>query len=346
MQPLAPQSPTHARRPSAKTTLTMLLHAPFTVTTTTPPRNSVTTVTPTTPPLQGHTPLTSRTSTIPISTSSPTTTVSPANRVLSSFNPTQTYHIPPHGFRASPRSESVPILDLTPHLLDRKTASDPAADREALKAEVASLLSNRRDELNTVLTASKRGSSYNISTTGSRAGSVSGSRPSSREGSLGSSPVMTPFGPSSPSSRRGSVNTTTEKPQPLAKLVVPWSLNHPSPLTMSAARAPVTFHTPASAPRELEFTVAHRSMKATYRWRTTGVAGEWVLEKEAWGCGRYVVGVLWMQRGGRRGLVRGRNEGTLLFDERGVERVVVVASVLAVLRRERQRWGTGGGSNR
>jgi len=73
--------------------------------------------------------------------------------------------------------------------------------------------------------------------------------------------------------------------------------------------------------------------------------------------GRYVVAVFYLAvssaifpvdlRSWAEGVVKrgvGTTEGTLLFDERGVDRVLVVATVLIALKRERQRWGVLGGT--
>jgi hypothetical protein len=81
------------------------------------------------------------------------------------------------------------------------------------------------------------------------------------------------------------------------------------------------------------------------------------LEKAAEGIPKYVVAVFylsvasqffpedvksWIQAVGKRGAMA--TEGTLLVDERGVEAALAVASLLVALKRERQRWGVGGGT--
>jgi hypothetical protein len=82
-----------------------------------------------------------------------------------------------------------------------------------------------------------------------------------------------------------------------------------------------------------------------------------VLEKSAREVGRYPVAVFYLTvssasfpmdlRAWAEGVVKrgvGTTEGTLLFDERGVNRLLVVATLLIALKRERQRWGVLGGT--
>ncbi|KAF8247384.1 hypothetical protein K440DRAFT_661490, partial [Wilcoxina mikolae CBS 423.85] len=75
------------------------------------------------------------------SSSASSTPATTPGRVLSSFNPTKTYHIPSHGGLLPC---TIPIYDLTPLLRDRKTANDPYNDRKLFKREVRSILKRFR----------------------------------------------------------------------------------------------------------------------------------------------------------------------------------------------------------
>ncbi|KAF8544625.1 hypothetical protein BDD12DRAFT_814968 [Trichophaea hybrida] len=234
------------------------------------------------------------------SSSASCTPVTTPGRVLSSFNPTKTYHIPSHGGLLPC---TIPIYDLTPLLRDRKTANDPYNDRKLFKREVRSILKRLR-----------------------------GSRGKEKD--------------------KGVSETMELDGMVLRDWQVPWGLWKPISVRLREREEEVEVWTGDYDPRSQEFEWAG----ASYRWRFTSPR-ELVLEKQANGIGRYTVAVFcltvssaffpaelraWAEVVVKRGV--GSTEGTLLFDSRGVDRTVVVATCLIALKRERQRWGVLGGT--
>ncbi|KAI5817611.1 hypothetical protein BZA77DRAFT_244754 [Pyronema omphalodes] len=225
----------------------------------------------------------------------------PPNRVLSTFNPTRTFHIPSHGGLLS---SSIPINDLTLLLRDRPTSEDTYTDRKLFKKEVRALVK------------SGNGMQVAMSLSG-------GNKLKDSDGRV------------------------------VAEWEVPWGLWKEVPLTIRVGgEEEVQVWTGDYDPRSQEF--EYRG--ASYRWKFTSPR-ELILEKQASGIGRYIVGTfyltvssaffpadlkMWAENVAKRGV--GSTEGTLLFDARGIDPVVATATCLIALKRERQRWGVLGGT--
>lgn len=233
------------------------------------------------------------------------------DRILSFFNPTQAYHIPTHGGQLIfPRSKMLDILDLSPELSRRKTAADASADSDALQQEAADLVVKQRASLRTCMTLAKdRGRGGGLSLLdGRREVTVCGWR-------------------------------------------VPWA---------GKKRCIVTLPLKGCEDEEIVVKVSRHDPKsqvfhvggARYFWRYVS-SNELVLEKsiDSAGAGKYVVGIFYLQAdrtdsrsstirswcGGAMNRPTTSSGGTLVFDARGVDRYLCVATVLIALKRERQR---------
>ncbi|KAI5856367.1 hypothetical protein BZA05DRAFT_199048 [Tricharina praecox] len=237
---------------------------------------------------------------------STSTTESTASRIVSSFNPTKTYHIPTHG-GVMPSTTPLQIYDLTPHLKNRVPAADPYSDRKAFKREVRSILKAWKEREK----EGGKGKDVNVM------------------GGLETAMVV----------RRGKKGVKVLEDldsSGTASWSVPWALWKEIVVDIDypgRGEWDVGVWTHTFDPRSQIF----ESRGASYRWKFA-TPRELVLEKSAPGMGRYVVAVFYLTRG------VGTTEGTLLFDERGVDRLLAVATILTALKRERQRWGVLGGT--
>lgn len=257
------------------------------------------------------------------SAESPSVTVSDSqNRILSSFNPTQTYHIPAHGgLLVFPKTLS--ILSLTPFLAKRKCAADANADRKALKREARDLVQRRKNELIPAMYVQKgtNGGELELVDSGRSGDSDDGG------GSGGSSGVV-------------------------ARWAVPWGLRKEVDITLlSPSSSGVSGNDEVATVLTGDFDLRSQEFDARgarYTWKFVSKR-ELVLEKVMVGAGKYVVAIFYLTVSTQKapaisewaGTVMkravGANEGTLVFDERGIDRFLCVASILVALKRERQR---------
>ncbi|KAA8894607.1 hypothetical protein FN846DRAFT_401571 [Sphaerosporella brunnea] len=314
--------------------------------------------------------------------STPPTTTSTAastSRVLSAFNPTKTYHIPSHG-GLLPTANPFEIVNLTPLLKYRVPAKDPYSDRKQFKREVRAILRAQGEGRGGSKGKGKGKAKEKAQEEEEEVGGLLSSPSSSEYGSPpSSSPSTSPFLPSpgirpSPFAptmtlqypaeplptaytlrKNASIYTLTDgETATAARWSVPWGLWKPILITLSCPSSSETvgLHTHDFDPRSQTFSHRH----STYRWRFANHR-ELVLEKSAKGIPKYVVAVfylsvsaqffpdeitMWAQAVGKRGV--GKTEGTLLLDERGVDRVLGVVTLLVALKRERQRWAVLGGT--
>ncbi|KAL7269830.1 hypothetical protein RUND412_007489 [Rhizina undulata] len=227
-----------------------------------------------------------------------------SNRVLSSFNPS-IYYIPPHGGLTTSKP-CVPIIDLTTKLKLKSTEVGSKPYRTELRAAVSEYKAQAKATAKTPESVLERDTTLY-------------SRKHSRLSSKSSIEV--------PISREdGSRSGKGEVGRQVAEWKVPWDLGKPATVTFLAEKkkiAEVAVKNYDTRAQQFIFD------NARYVWRFTK-ENELSLEKEMPGY-KYLVAIFYL-----KGFFT-TTSGTLLVDERGVDLVLAVSTIMICLKRERQR---------